>query len=63
LASVNAGLFTYPVLQAADIVLYDAHLVPVGKDQRQHLEMTRDIASAFNRQYEGGFGIARGKNR
>ncbi len=52
LASVNAGLFTYPVLQAADIVLYDAHLVPVGKDQRQHLEMTRDIASAFNRQYE-----------
>lgn len=51
LAHVNAGLFTYPVLQAADIVLYDAHVVPVGKDQRQHLEMTRDIAAAFNRQY------------
>jgi tryptophanyl-tRNA synthetase len=50
LADVNAGLFTYPVLQAADIVLYDANLVPVGKDQRQHLEMSRDIASALNRQ-------------
>ncbi len=49
LADVNAGLFTYPVLQAADIVLYDAAVVPVGKDQRQHLEMTRDIASAVNR--------------
>lgn len=52
LADVNAGLFTYPVLQAADIVLYDAHLVPVGKDQRQHIEMTRDIASAVNRMAE-----------
>ncbi|MCU0470184.1 MAG: tryptophan--tRNA ligase [Arcicella sp.] len=51
LADVNAGLFTYPVLQAADIMLYDAHLVPVGKDQRQHLEMTRDLGGAFNRQY------------
>jgi tryptophanyl-tRNA synthetase len=48
LSDVNAGLFTYPVLMAADIVLYDAHFVPVGKDQLQHLEMTRDIASAFN---------------
>ena len=51
LAEVNAGLFTYPVLQAADIMLYDAQIVPVGKDQRQHLEMTRDLAVAFNRQY------------
>jgi tryptophanyl-tRNA synthetase len=51
LADVNAGLFTYPVLQAADIMLYDAHIVPVGKDQRQHLEMTRDLGGAFNRQY------------
>jgi tryptophanyl-tRNA synthetase len=51
LSDVNAGLFTYPVLQAADIMLYDAHLVPVGKDQRQHLEMTRDLGGAFNRQY------------
>jgi len=48
LADVNSGLFTYPVLMAADIILYDANLVPVGKDQLQHLEMTRDIASAFN---------------
>ncbi|MBC3785613.1 tryptophan--tRNA ligase [Spirosoma utsteinense] len=45
----NAGLFTYPVLQAADILLYDAELIPVGKDQRQHIEMTRDIAGAVNR--------------
>jgi tryptophanyl-tRNA synthetase len=51
LADVNAGLFTYPVLQAADIMLYDAHIVPVGKDQRQHLEMTRDLGGAFNHQY------------
>ena len=48
LSDVNAGLFTYPVLMAADILLYDANYVPVGKDQMQHLEMTRDIAHAFN---------------
>jgi tryptophanyl-tRNA synthetase len=48
LADVNAGLFTYPVLMAADILLYDAEIVPVGKDQLQHLEMTRDVASRFN---------------
>jgi tryptophanyl-tRNA synthetase len=48
LAEVNAGLFTYPVLMAADILLYDAQIVPVGKDQIQHLEITRDIASSFN---------------
>lgn len=48
LADVNAGLFSYPVLMAADILLYQADLVPVGKDQLQHLEMTRDIASTFN---------------
>ena len=46
---INAGLFTYPVLQAADILLYDAEIIPVGKDQRQHIEMTRDIAGAVNR--------------
>jgi tryptophanyl-tRNA synthetase len=51
LADVNAGLFTYPVLMAADILLYDANWVPVGKDQVQHLEITRDIASTFNRIY------------
>lgn len=51
LADVNAGLFTYPVLMAADILLYQASIVPVGKDQVQHLEIARDIASAFNRTY------------
>ncbi|GAB4381282.1 MAG: tryptophan--tRNA ligase [Salibacteraceae bacterium] len=51
LAEVNAGLFTYPVLMAADILLYDADIVPVGKDQRQHLEMARDIAGAFNHRF------------
>lgn len=51
LSDINAGLFTYPVLQAADIVLYKANFVPVGKDQRQHLEMSKDIAAAFNRTY------------
>jgi tryptophanyl-tRNA synthetase len=49
LSDVNAGLFDYPVLMASDILLYDAHLVPVGKDQRQHLEITRDIAETFHR--------------
>lgn len=48
LSDVNAGLFTYPVLMACDILMYDADIVPVGKDQKQHLEMTRDIASAVN---------------
>ncbi|MEO8471704.1 MAG: tryptophan--tRNA ligase [Chryseolinea sp.] len=51
LSDVNAGLFTYPVLMAADILLYDANYVPVGKDQRQHLEITRDIATNFNSIY------------
>lgn len=51
LADVNAGLFTYPVLMTADIILYNADFVPVGKDQRQHLEMARDIASSFNNLY------------
>ena len=48
IADINSGLFTYPVLMAADILLYDANIVPVGKDQIQHLEITRDIASRFN---------------
>ncbi|MES2566417.1 MAG: tryptophan--tRNA ligase [Bacteroidota bacterium] len=52
LSDVNSGLFTYPVLMAADIILYDADFVPVGKDQVQHLEMARDIASKFNVRYE-----------
>lgn len=57
LADVNAGLFTYPVLMASDIILYDANIVPVGKDQKQHLEITRDIASIFNNQYGETFVI------
>ena len=48
LEDVNSGLFTYPMLMAADILLYDAEIVPVGKDQLQHLEMTRDVASRFH---------------
>jgi len=48
LKDVNAGLFSYPMLMAADILLYDANIVPVGKDQLQHLEITRDVASRFN---------------
>ena len=50
LQDVNAGLFTYPMLMAADILLYDAEVVPVGKDQLQHLEMARDVGSRFNHQ-------------
>lgn len=50
LDDVNAGLFSYPMLMAADILLYDAEVVPVGKDQLQHLEITRDVASRFNHQ-------------
>ncbi len=50
LADVNAGLFIYPVLMACDILMYDANVVPVGKDQKQHLEMTRDMAGAVNHQ-------------
>jgi tryptophanyl-tRNA synthetase len=61
LADVNAGLFTYPVLMTADIILYDANYVPVGKDQRQHVEMARDIATAFNNQYGETFIIPESK--
>jgi tryptophanyl-tRNA synthetase len=48
LSDINSGLFSYPILMAADILLYDAEIVPVGKDQLQHLEITRDVASRFN---------------
>jgi tryptophanyl-tRNA synthetase len=61
LSDVNAGLFTYPVLMTADIILYDANFVPVGKDQRQHLEMARDIATAFNNQYGETFVVPEAK--
>ena len=55
LADVNAGLFTYPILMAADILLYDAEVVPVGKDQLQHLEITRSVAEKFNHQMGENF--------
>ena len=55
--NINAGLFTYPALMAADILLYKADLVPVGEDQRQHLEITRDIAERFNKLYGETFVI------
>jgi tryptophanyl-tRNA synthetase len=53
--SVGAGLFTYPVLQAADVLLYQAHGVPVGEDQRQHVELMRDIGGRFNRMFGDTF--------
>lgn len=53
LEDVNAGLFTYPMLMAADILLYDAEIIPVGKDQEQHIEMTRDVASRFHAKIGG----------
>jgi len=61
LSDVNAGLFDYPVLMASDILLYDADIVPVGKDQKQHLEITRDLASSFNHQYGDTFVIPESK--
>jgi len=53
--STTVGLFTYPVLQAADVLLYDTHLVPVGEDQRQHLELARDVAQRFNARFPDTF--------
>jgi tryptophanyl-tRNA synthetase len=58
---VVAGLFAYPVLQAADILAYDANIVPVGEDQKQHIEVCRDIAKAFNHQYGEVFVIPEAK--
>lgn len=55
--NINAGLYTYPVLMAADILLYQADLVPIGQDQKQHLEITRDIAERFNNLYSSTFTI------
>ena len=54
---INVGLFTYPILQAADILLYQPDFVPVGEDQRQHVELTRDIAQRFNSKYKEIFNI------
>jgi tryptophanyl-tRNA synthetase len=61
LSDVNAGLFTYPILMAADILLYDADVVPVGKDQLQHLEITRDVAEKFNHQMGETFVLPQAK--
>jgi tryptophanyl-tRNA synthetase len=61
LEDINAGLFSYPMLMAADILLYDANIVPVGKDQLQHLEITRDVASRFNHQMGETFVIPEAK--
>ena len=58
--NINAGLFTYPVLMAADILLYQTDLVPVGSDQKQHLELARDIAVRFNNTYSGTFIVPEG---
>ena len=58
--NINAGLFTYPVLMAADILLYQADLVPIGADQKQHLELTRDIAQRFNGVYGDTFVVPEG---
>jgi tryptophanyl-tRNA synthetase len=57
---VSAGLFTYPVLMAGDILLYQTDIVPIGDDQRQHLELTRDVAERFNQRYGDTFTIPRG---
>ncbi len=61
LEDVNSGLFSYPVLMAADILLYDAEIVPVGKDQLQHLEITRDVASRFHHKMGDTFVLPEGK--
>lgn len=63
LDDVNAGLFTYPMLMAADILLYDAEFVPVGKDQLQHIEITRDVASRFNHQMGETFVLPEAKTQ
>ena len=61
LEDVNAGLFTYPMLMAADILLYDAEIIPVGKDQLQHIEMTRDVASRFHAKMGETFVMPKGQ--
>ncbi|MEZ7901676.1 MAG: tryptophanyl-tRNA synthetase [Urechidicola sp.] len=61
LNDVNAGLFSYPMLMAADILLYESEIIPVGKDQMQHIEMTRDVASRFNNQMGETLVLPQGK--
>jgi len=59
--SARVGLFTYPMLQAADILLYQAHIVPIGEDQRQHIELTRDLATRFNSRFGETFRVPEGR--
>ena len=61
LEDINGGLFSYPMLMAADILLYDAHVIPVGKDQLQHIEMTRDVASRFHAKMGEAFVLPKAK--
>src|SRR5437588_11710485 len=61
--AANAGLFTYPVLMAADILIYDSDVVPVGKDQKQHIEITRDIATRVNETYGDVFKLPEGRTQ
>ncbi len=61
--AANAGLFTYPVLMAADILIYDSDVVPVGKDQKQHIEITRDIATRINETYGDVFKLPEGRTQ
>jgi tryptophanyl-tRNA synthetase len=61
--AANAGLFTYPVLMAADILIYDSDVVPVGKDQKQHIEITRDIATRMNETYGDVFKLPKGRTQ
>tara|TARA_B110000240_G_C13503226_1_gene454857 strand:- start:2479 stop:3447 length:969 start_codon:yes stop_codon:yes gene_type:complete len=63
LTDINAGLFSYPMLMAADILLYDAEIVPVGKDQLQHIEITRDVAARFNHQMGETFVLPQAKTQ
>ena len=58
---VSAGLFTYPVLMAGDILLYQTDIVPIGDDQRQHLELTRDVAERFNSRFGETFKVPGGR--
>lgn len=60
-SEISVGVFTYPILMAADILLYDAHVVPVGKDQKQHVEYARDIAEKFNKLFGEAFVVPQPK--
>ena len=61
--NVGVGVFTYPILQAADITIYQADRVPVGEDQRQHLELTRDLAQRFNTRFGPTFTVPQAHRR